>query len=180
MVKYNYEINFSNEVQRIISELVAQYQLEIDSNLSLFERLKIKDPEIVIFRAAEIIVAMKKETSMKDVADKLKKDLNIGQKKAEDLADDIKNSIVPFVDVLEIEKMEKAAELTKPEIKIDKEKIVPFAKKVDVSGVEENAKIIQKTKKLVREQEEEIRKVKTVIPQEGERKGPDDYREVIG
>src|SRR5207244_3560487 len=59
----------------------------------LFESLKKEDPEIVIFKAAKIIVAMQEGTSMKDVTHLLKTDLKIHQKMASELAHDIKNTV---------------------------------------------------------------------------------------
>src|SRR3989344_1242885 len=95
---------FSEQVQRVIVELVKKHGLALSQED--FWDFKKEDPEIAIFNAAKVIVAMEKGKSIKDVVLMLKKDLHIHEKKAEELAGDIKNEVVPLVDIIPKEEEE--------------------------------------------------------------------------
>ncbi len=197
-----YQLNYSSKVKEVVLDLVKRFSLEIDSKLSLRDRLERKDPEIVIFHLAERIV--NKEGKFKDISDTLKKDLGMHQEGAEKLAHDIKNKIVPLAEIimpkeeeedgetvetikepsaqeLLIEKLKKGIpdnenigdRIQKSEYQKPAEQKPPVTvKKVEVKDVEENAEDLKK-------QREETAKPGTAG---GElRKGQSDkYRESVG
>ncbi len=190
-----YKLNFSKEVQQITSDLVSKYDLSSYFNLDLYEKLKRKDPEIVIFHLAERII--NKEGQFKDISEILKKDLHMHQKQAEELANDIKNKIVPLTEIITKEEPEEETSqntaqelmlarinkmLPKPEtpktIPLPPVEKLPYGKKIEIEDVEDNAAAMEKSDKL----EEEKRKARTVIPQIEKKPDtgePDPYKESL-
>lgn len=186
MVKSQYILNFSNEVQEIILKLVKKYDLSL-SEKDFWDFTK-KDPRIVVFRAAETII----NKNLKEAVNKLKNDLKMRQKNAEKLVEDIKNEILPLAELQDAEKTEENSEnKTEAKSDYDKEKyrqdllmkispnsisikeveeiLPPKVKKPETADVEKNAEKIQHTQK--REEEEK--------PTQEEQQKADVYREAI-
>ncbi len=166
MTENKFKLRFSEKIQEAIAKLVVQYSLKIDLNLDLSERLKRPDPELVIFKLAKRMV--NKEGQFKDISEILKKDLGMSQEKADALAQDIKNQIVPLTDIIELEEPKRVpAPVAPPAPKL------PYGKKIEIPDVEENAALMP---------EKEMQKARTVLPQT-ERKPdtgvPDPYKEAL-
>lgn len=149
MIEKKYKLIFSEEVQSAIAELVKHYHLEIDSALALEERLKRKDPEIVIFRAAQKMI--RREGTFKEIVHNLKEDLKTYPKEAEKLAHDIKNKILLLVTIT-LEGEDKELTSYEGRQKQEKNPLPVGVKKVEVRNVEENAKELKKTKSVAASQ----------------------------
>ncbi len=158
MMGNKYQLNFSDDTQQAISKLVDKYSLRFDPNADLLERLEKEDPELVIFKLAKKI--LNREGSFGDISEMLKKDLRIPQEKADELAQDIKNKIVPLTDIIVPEEPKR-----EPVAVVPPAPKLPYGKKIEIENVEENARIMAEA--------EGLRKTRTVISQEVNRKPTD-------
>jgi len=147
MEEIKYRLIFSDLIQEKISILVSQYHLGIDSNLSLSERLKKKDPEIIIFHLAEKILS--REGKFKDIVETLEKELKVNKEDAEKLAHGIKNEVVSLAD--EIEPEEEELEIEEPEPK-DEEISIQEALIEKLKG-----EILDDTEELMNERTEKLK-----------------------
>lgn len=105
MPENNYTLIFSLLVQEAISQIVAKHQLSLNERVEVFDGVTTKDIEVFIFRVARKI--LNREGSFKDICEKLRANLKINQKDAENLAHDIKNNVVTLT---EMEKPEEEIE----------------------------------------------------------------------
>lgn len=196
--RLKYELYFSDEVQNKISQLTTTHGLERDLTLDIFELMKTKDPEIVIFNAAKKIVAMEKGKNLKDISDMLKHELKIHQATADKLAHDIKNTIVPLVDITpaieeaappeEKEEFEKAKEELFKKIRANQgipEPVenppMPYVKKIPITSVEENAENMDEMGQntITRQKESILAKGAVEKKEEPQNKVADNYREPV-
>ncbi|KKP42912.1 MAG: hypothetical protein UR31_C0013G0023 [Parcubacteria group bacterium GW2011_GWA2_33_14] len=182
-MKTEYVLNFSDQIDQAISELVKKHNLTLSQeDFWDFEK---ENPEVVIFKVAKKIVAMEKGVTMKDIIEILKKDLYIAQEKADKLAHDIKNNVVSLAqpeEEIEVKKEVDQKERYRQELlnKIRGNSNIPvpkemppdsYIKKVDILDVEENAENIQHAQQRVTKEEPK--------PQPKLESKPDTYREPI-
>jgi len=160
MEEYNYKLYFDDATKGAIFELVKKYHLEIDWSIGFFELIKQKTPKIVIFKLAEKMV--NKEGTFDDVINALKHDLKMKREDAEELAHDIKNTIVPLVDIVEEEPVEEKLEPSafakdlkerndERKATMEEPKPTPGVKKADIQNVEKNAEQLEKARTVIQQ-----------------------------
>lgn len=162
---------FTDEVQQAISDLTTQYGLERDLSLDIFKLMKIKDPDLILFNFAKRI--MEKRGRFVEIANALQKEFGMNFPQALKLAHDIKDKIVfPFTEITT------ARNESKPTPNPIVVPPTPYAKKIEVGDVEENAKALQGErgkKPTANEIAEELEKL-----DKQQKTANDPYRETVG
>ena len=161
------------------------------------ESNKDKEPRVVIIRNAALVILQKKIPEEK-LVELLQKHLETSQETAQKTVNDINQKLIPFAKIINLEKeskiedqkeefREKLIEKINANRNIateDEEKYpLPYSKKLDITNVEENAKIIQKEKKFTEENKNKtIEETKKFGDNKfaNEKKDQDTYREPIG
>lgn len=183
---------FTEEADTILYDIMTKYSLKEsdDERINKLMRNKLSN-EVILDH--EIKNFLKKELSFDQFIKILEANLEIDYQSAENLAKDIKEVLLQFIDLVPEDQLEEYNEKhDKGKLKnptLNNESNVNYIKKIDIKNVEENAEISQQNKlytddvkKVIQEVSQENLPEKEKLGEnrfEDEKKGPDSYREPI-
>jgi len=152
----------------VIDEILKNNGVE-ESDEEFFDKdIRGEEPRGIIIRDAALTIAEKKLPEDK-LIDFLQKHLKTSKETAEKIVSDIKQKIMPFAkkvsDGLPVDAGRPQMGNAASDVLSIKKEPLPYDKKIEFKNVEKNA--------------EELKKARTVLPQEQEHKGSDEYREPI-
>ena len=164
----------------VIEEILNRNELQETSEEFFNKDIKGIEPRKIIIRDAAISIFQKKIPENK-LVELLEKHLETSKETAQKIVSEIKQKLIPYAKVWEPTK-EDLSYLKYKEHADLKEKFVHYKNKNEPAGekpIEKPFDIAQGKEKIISPVDKEERKVKTVIPQEEQKRGPDDYREAI-
>lgn len=179
---------FPPKADLLFTEIAKKYNLpETTEEIIKNVREKKLSREVLLDYLIKDLVT--KKISFKEFILNLEKSLEIQKETAENLAKDVKESLLPFLDVISEDERErynaeKAQQKRYVGPKADTQTL-PYVKKPDIANVEKNAEETQKEKKFTDEtkksmQEQKKEKIKVSSNRfSDEKKGSDTYREPI-
>ena len=158
-----------SEVDIILDILKSNNLLE-NSEESIKKERAGREPRIEIIRDAAITIKEQKIPDAK-TAELLADHLGVPHETAKKIVEEIRQKLLSDSEKKPAQEVKNAPQKPSQQPS-QKEKIIPFiGKKIEIKSSEKQA--------ITPPPNQEERKVKTVIPQEQEKKGPDDYREII-
>ncbi len=169
------EIHFvipgDTSVVDVIYEILTNNQLPETPSEKFQKTIVGVESRFRIIRDASLVLAAKKAPENK-IVELLSSHLGTSPETAQKILADIKQKLIPYAKRISDE--EPKREPVKPAAPPAPAPKLPYSKEIEIKNVEENAKNMIKS--------EELRKVKTVIPQQNNRPAssePDTYREPI-
>jgi hypothetical protein len=162
------EIYFSVDyVFSIISDILQKNGLQssLDDDIDNIENGKKSAVDTVFLLSKDFA---KKNVSEENFVNSLQKGLNIPRKAAENIVKDVKKEILPYAEKITIQ---------------TEENPLSFVEKRPSISVEENEKLLQRTKKFTKETanaERVPKKIRKIVEEQPKSSGLDKYREPLG
>ena len=153
----------------VIDEILKNKGLEESAEDFYNKDIKGIEPRLIIVRDAALVL-FTKTAPEKKLTELLAKHLETEHKTAENIISELKEKLLPYAKIVKEPEEEVEKEISEPKPEIAPAENLPYAKKIEIKNVEDNAK----------KMEAERVKAKTVVEQTpSQYRGSDPYHESI-